>query len=561
MGIPLFFRYLVNNYDDIISSNKKVDGCNNLYLDLNCAIHYCCREILQEEEYNYHKKNRLEDKMIKNVIKYIELLLNYSKPTDLLFIAIDGPAPKAKMIQQRQRRFKKFYEKREIDELKRIHNIPNDNKEEWDTNAITPGTIFMDKLSKQLKQYFLKKKELKVIISDSNIPGEGEHKLLDHIRNNKDNEKVDVIYGLDADLIMLCMVSKVDNVYLLRETVEFDNKIHVKGYKFLYLDIDRLKNNLLLEILERINRSNLSRDENNNIIDDYIFLSFILGNDFIPHSPTVSIKGGGVDLILDIYTRHLDELKCNLVSTEFKKINHDFLKNIFRDLGLMEDSILNDYTLKRNKRKKPNKVYDNEFEREKDLFNLYPQFNRDIEIKIDQGNKDWRERYYKLIFNMEEQYEIDKICHNYLEGIFWNFHYYNFGCISWDWCYPYSQPPSFNDLYNYMNNFISNINKLEIPKNKPIKPFEQLLMVLPQQSSNLLPKTYEKLMTDFDSDIIEYYPEEYTLDCINKNYLWECAPKLPFIITENIRRAIKDIKLNSDEKERNKFGKIYYNYT
>lgn len=558
MGIPLYFRYLVNNYDDIVSSNKKVDGCNNLYLDLNCAIHYCCREILKEEEFRFHKQNRIEDKMIKNVIKYIELLLDYSKPKDLLFIAIDGPAPKAKMIQQRQRRFKKFYEKREIDYLKQKHNIPNDNNEEWDTNAITPGTIFMDRLSKQLKNYFSNKK-LKVIISDSNIPGEGEHKLLDHIRKNKDNEKVDVIYGLDADLIMLCMVCKVDNIYLLRETVEFDNKIHVKGYKFLYLDIDRLKNNLLLEILQRINRSNLSKEENNNIIDDYIFLSFILGNDFIPHSPTVSIKGGGVDLILDIYTRHLDELKCNLVSTEFKKINHDFLKNIFRDLGLMEDSILNDYNLKRSRKKKPNKIYENEFEREKDLFNLYPQFNRQIEKEIDQGNKNWRERYYKLIFNMEEQYEIDKICHNYLEGIFWNFHYYNFGCISWDWCYPYSQPPSFNDLYNYLNNFISNINKLEIPKNKPIKPFEQLLMVLPQQSSNLLPKSYQKLMTDYESDIIEYYPEEYIIDCLNKNYLWECAPKLPIVITDNIRNAIKDIKLNSEEKERNKFGKIWNN--
>lgn len=557
MGIPLYFRYLINNYDDIISSNKKVDGCNNLYLDLNCAIHYCCREILQEEEYTYHKKNRIEDKMIKNVIKYIELLLSYSKPKDLLFIAIDGPAPKAKMIQQRQRRFKKFYEKREIDNLKKIHNIPNDNKEEWDTNAITPGTIFMDKLAKQLRVYFLKNKNLKVIISDSNIPGEGEHKLLDHIRNNRDNNKVDVIYGLDADLIMLCMVSKVDNIYLLRETVEFDNKIHVKGYKFLYLDIDRLKNNLLLEILERINRGSLSKEENDNIIDDYIFLSFILGNDFIPHSPTVSIKGGGVDLILDIYTRHLDELKCNLVSTEFKKINHDFLKHIFRDLGLMEDSILNDYRLKRDKRNKPNKVYDSEFDRQKDLFNLYPQFNRGTEILINQGSKDWRDRYYKHIFNIEKQYEIDKICHYYLEGIFWNFHYYNFGCISWDWCYPYSQPPSFNDLYNYMNNFVSNINKLDIPKNKPIKPFEQLLMVLPQQSCNLLPKSYEKLMTNFDSDIIEYYPEEYIIDCVNKNYLWECAPKLPFIITENVKSAIKDIKLNNDEKERNKFGKIF----
>ena len=109
----------------------------------------------------------------------------------------------------------------------------------------------------------------------------------------------------------------------------------------------------------------------------------------------------------------------------------------------MEDSILNDYTLKRNKKRKPNKIYDSEYERELDLFNLYPQFNRKDEIIIDQGNLDWRERYYKLVFNIGNQYEIDKICHNYLEGIYWYFHYYNFGCISWDWCYPY-----FNSKFN-----------------------------------------------------------------------------------------------------------------
>ena len=73
MGIPLYFRYLINNYDNITSNNKKVTSCDNLYLDLNCAIHYCCREILKDIEYNYHKKNIIEDKMIKMLLN----ILNY----------------------------------------------------------------------------------------------------------------------------------------------------------------------------------------------------------------------------------------------------------------------------------------------------------------------------------------------------------------------------------------------------------------------------------------------------------------------------------------------------
>ena len=432
MGIPLYFRYLVNNYDNIISNNKKILEIDNLFLDLNCAIHYCCREVLEQVEYKAHKRLEIEDKFITNIMKYIELLNDYCHTKKMLFIAIDGPAPVAKMVQQRQRRFKKFYEQRRLNEIKKETNYDdsNDNKEIWDTNAITPGTEFMDRLSKRLKSEIVnnkKFKHLKIIISDSNIQGEGEHKLLDYIKNNKElYSESNVIYGLDADLIMLCLVSRLPKIYLLRETVEFDNRIHVKGYKFLYLDITKLKENLLFEIQDMIDRKHLSDDDKTKLLDDYIFLCFILGNDFIPHSPTVSIKHEGINLIIDLYSRYLDQLKCNLVDVETKKINHDFLTYIMRDLGMMEDSLLKDFSNKRMKRKKPNKIYDTEYERQKDLLNFFPQFNRLKEDKIKQGDEGWRERYYKELFHIEERYEIDKICHNYLEGLYWNFHYYNY---------------------------------------------------------------------------------------------------------------------------------------
>nr|QDY52131.1 XRN 5'-3' exonuclease N-terminus [Mimiviridae sp. ChoanoV1] len=559
MGIPLFFRYLVNNYDDLLTSNKQLLDCDNLYLDLNCAIHYCCREVLKNEKFSLTKQNDIENKMIQFVIQYIEILVQYSKPKKLLYIAIDGPAPKAKLNQQRMRRFKKFYDKKTSDELKIKFKEEINEESEWDTNAITPGTLFMDKLSKKLKSYFINRKIIKVIISDSNIPGEGEHKLLNHLKNNYVSDETNIIYGLDADLIMLCLIANKPNIYLLRETVEFNNKIHVEGYKFLYLNIDNLKKNLLIEIESRLGNILLNEEKKNKIVYDYIFLSFILGNDFIPHSPSVGIKNNGIDLLLDLYVRYYFDTKSNLVLLDEKKINHDFLKFIIRDLGMMEDSLLETFTKKRNKRRTPNKTYENQYEREKDLLNMFPQFNRDIEIKIDQGSEGWRDRYYKNLFDIQNRYEIDKVCHKYLEGLFWNFQYYNFGCISWEWSYYYNYPPSFNDIYNYMDKYISDINLIQIPKSKPFRPFEQLLMVLPQQSKDLLPPKLGNQMIDISSDIIQYYPIEYDIETTNNYYLWECHPKLPYVISEDIKEIVRNTKLSEEEKLRNKVGKEWNN--
>ena len=79
-----------------------------------------------------------------------------------VYLAIDGPAPKAKMIQQRLRRHKSALESKP-----------------WDTNAITPGTIFMNTLNTRLQQEF---SSSSVVISDSTLPGEGEHKILQYIK-------------------------------------------------------------------------------------------------------------------------------------------------------------------------------------------------------------------------------------------------------------------------------------------------------------------------------------------------------------------------------------------
>ena len=124
----------------------------------------------------------------------------------------------------------------------------------------------------------------------------------------------------------------------------------------------------------------------------------------------------------------------------------------------MEDSILETYQKKRMKWKPPNKKYDNQLEKELDLLNFMPRMNIELEKKVKQGESGWRNRYYTEVFGMNNRYDIDRLCHNYLEGLYWTFHYYNYGCISWDWCYRYQNSPSFHDIYLYMSKFISDIN-------------------------------------------------------------------------------------------------------
>ena len=154
-------------------------------MDLNCGIHYCCRQIIKDG-YNKNKKDIIEKKMIENIISYINTLVDYSNPQKMLFIAIDGPAPKSKMSQQRMRRFKTFYERKELKKIEEKNNIQKPITDVWDTNAITPGTEFMDKLGKYLLKIkdHLKNKNLKVYLSDSNVPGEGEHKIFNYIKEN-----------------------------------------------------------------------------------------------------------------------------------------------------------------------------------------------------------------------------------------------------------------------------------------------------------------------------------------------------------------------------------------
>ena len=138
--------------------------------------------------------------MFNNIYEYISRLISIVKPKNILYIAIDGVAPRAKMNQQRSRRFRAAYEaetlrnkeKQLIEEWTHKGLTVPKLKEAFDSNIITPGTEFMAILSKCLKEYIINRlkfdtrwKHLTVFYNDANVPGEGEHKILDFIKSQR----------------------------------------------------------------------------------------------------------------------------------------------------------------------------------------------------------------------------------------------------------------------------------------------------------------------------------------------------------------------------------------
>ena len=126
------------------------------------------------------------------------------------FLCVDGPAPISKQNQQRQRRFRSAMEASQ--------GAP------FDSNSITPGTKFMDYLSKYIDWYIRKRisespewRNVQVIFSNEKAPGEGEHKIINYIRYYGKEDEVYCINGLDADLIMLALGTHMPNFYILRE--------------------------------------------------------------------------------------------------------------------------------------------------------------------------------------------------------------------------------------------------------------------------------------------------------------------------------------------------------
>ena len=578
MGIPLYFKTLYNDYPEIVVKNINRECVNNfLFLDLNCAIHPCCRRIMANMDYTFYKHEIMEQKMIVEIINYIEKLVALVEPS-LLYIAIDGVVPIAKMIQQRERRFKSAIEKKKEREIREKCGMETDSVDSWDTNAISPGTEFMEKLAGEISSWInatenKKLEGIKVVFNSSKLPGEGEHKILNFIRTNANELHGNfVIYGLDADLIMLSMVSGVRDVFLLREEIEFKKGgSEASQDHFLYLDIDLLKERLSENIITEYakldplfrftaeNRDNTLHESriNGNFIDDYIVICFFFGNDFIPHTPSIDLRNNGHEQVLNAYIKTRHRLDRHLVSRG--KLNTAFITYFLDLLAEDEPRVLRNLEKSRDKFNIRRFQFDSDYEKEKGLLNNWPMINREREKEIAAGTRGWHTRYYSICFGIDpnDNFERDAISCNYFEVLKWTFDYYFNGNITFYMGYNFNYAPTVRDMVSYLRKTNIELSNITFKKGIPYNSLVQLMYILPETSKSLLPKGAREYQTKMDSPIRHYYPNgDIPVEPYFKRYYWQCSPILPNINIELLKNTVKGMKISTREKSRFTRGKL-----
>lgn len=412
MGVPAFFRWLTEKYPKILTdvleerhsctadgvvippdaTNPNPSGleCDNLYIDMNGIIHPCA-----------HPENgpqpKTEEEMFVNVCNYVDRLFYAARPRKLLYLAIDGVAPRSKCNQQRARRFRTAQEVREHLQLQKevatndddetsiplSKLLPGEGDRPWDSNVITPGTPFMVQLASFLRFYIRTRisthpawKQIRVIFSDASIPGEGEHKIMAHIRQQRaqpgyDPNVVHVLHGLDADLIMLALATHEAHFYILREEVVFGRKgaerlaqqRAASGFAMEQRLLDEQSSQELQEnktttlqrlsipVLREYLRAEFASLEqvpfakNTNkevsferVIDDFVFLCFFVGNDFLPHLPSLDIRDGALDFLINVYKRILPSLG-DYITNHGGEVNLSHVDVILAEVGAIEDHV------------------------------------------------------------------------------------------------------------------------------------------------------------------------------------------------------------------------------
>tara|TARA_A100001015_G_scaffold122906_1_gene136234 strand:+ start:4985 stop:6547 length:1563 start_codon:yes stop_codon:yes gene_type:complete len=520
MGIPSYFSYVIKEHRNIIKKLQNINY-NNLYLDSNSIIYDAIRAI------EYINKEDYENKVIESVIEKINSLISTVNAKKVL-ITFDGVAPFAKLNQQKTRRYKSW-----------VTNEIFQKKSDWDRCSITPGTNFMNKLDKKIEKYYKENlKEIEIIYSGSNIPGEGEHKIFEYIRENQEYHKKTetVIYGLDSDLIMLTLnhlnISK--NLFLFRETPEFIKSIDktLDPNCYYVMDIHRMEK----AIYNLISKDG-SNSDINMYVKDYIFICFFIGNDFVPHHPAINIRTTGIELLIDVYRKIL---KPDEHLTDGKIIYWKNVRKCIDELAIIERESICDYvTWKENLKEKSMAKIGNCNDLEQKL-NMVPTLDITTEQYINPNLFYWQDRYYSKLFHFKKTDErIKQVCVNFLETLEWTMKYYSIGCVDWKFCYNYNHAPLFEDLIKYIPHL--NQHMIETKEKKVYHPMVQLSFVLPKQSLDLLPI---KIKTMLLENFTESYKTDYHIDWGFCRYFWECHILFPDIDFDSIEKSVlKQLKI------------------
>lgn len=247
MGFPLspVLPYCVLTWPEVPSSLYNTDfekyffySCR--YVDLQSTLHVVTRKAHNPHGFHLLLHRRLDE------------LLAKLAPRRRVILAMDGPAPLAKLLEQRRRR------RREADrtELAELGGGGSSSSLAASSKSrkfrpisplfLTTGTLFMLEVHNSLVYYICrtlshgtKHRHVAFELSDSTVKGEGELKILSRLLHSTANTSSDaseeeshVIVGGDSDLLLMTMISGKRRVTLWDDAPERQRRSHLDQKAF-----------------------------------------------------------------------------------------------------------------------------------------------------------------------------------------------------------------------------------------------------------------------------------------------------------------------------------------
>lgn len=311
-------------------------------------------------DYKSHFTSSLIDNMAikmieENQIYKCEKLLDSIK-LKKMFISFDGVPEFGKKGEQHKRRAnsvvvseikKKIYREceNEIPEMRKIYEI---NKISYDRGKIISWTTFMESVEKLFKsEIFLNKIKSvcpnleEIIISDQNVCGEGEKKIMEHIIETKAQGSY-TFFSPDADAIMLGLIAQNELNNKSKFTILRFNQ-QTEEYDIVKIDV--LSENIFKYVRDKIGIK-LNAITLESVTNDIAFIFTVFGNDFLPKVDSIDVRND-IETILDIYCSVIKKAQKKYLIYKDKnsgknKINYWNFAELFKTIASNESSMLNE---------------------------------------------------------------------------------------------------------------------------------------------------------------------------------------------------------------------------
>lgn len=583
MGVPGYFgRHILPKYAEAIKNNLPNSGeefIEAIEFDMGGVMHSCAAVVWSYGDYYNATRTKYVTKTLaqkggqsiligefcatvcqrlKTLVEaFIEEVNPKYKRILNLVITMDGVAPFAKILQQRTRRYRAAMPNYE--NSSKVTVKPSFGKKKkvpppsgWDTSSITPGTDFMDTFDRYIRDWILQPEikklvQNKIIFSSYRTRGEGEHKpflyreqklyssISEESRETTDRGII-LSYGLDADIILLNLLHREKNVYIVREKeVKRYEKQQDVGNAFhgSIIDLDILRDGIVSDMtfIDKIKISRLTENVYYSVIRDYVLMTFFLGNDFLPRILCFMDLDVSLNKFMELYSLYVFNTIKDDTNNEITLIKKD-KKNITSDNGFLsrDDGGINWKTLLIMMRKmrdlepeylieiyKKQKKEQGQGKNEVEGSNaLGKSIKGEYTIDMD----DFRNWWYTLALrpktkvmrqflklhniSFSSEADVDKMGNTFFTGLQWVLLYYTKGTLSVNrfWSYSYTQSPTMGDIYDMCKKMVKNRKTIHISplldkEGDPVfGPIHQLLAVLPPKSAGLIVKAYQNLILD-----------------------------------------------------------------